>query len=604
MIKSVHMREDYDRFDEWGNYIPYEPTDEELLKADEIKKALGLALERAREDDPMDHYTGYDTTQMREESALEKVAEQFDVDVDFVAELAAEVDNEMFAQQIKEQEWAEKNLKGDEYDKWYRGELDVRPLMLKNSKKIQSAADVRKTLTGFMKSDFCDLEKSETEEFKQFLADEKGVYEEDYSKLRPLSEWLEFLSDFEELKEVTSSKKIQSLNISLDNDTKKLLDKLEKKVGHELEIKFADAEKTVPYVDVEKFKDGEVCVSEGYLNRLSEDLLFDGYSAPVDGFIKVYLNPEIMYTTSVSSSKKIQSNTVTSTLPPALDIFLKDLAQMQGLFDYGDIIDFSKRATDEDLKELKKLRQQANEAAEYDDEEDLGRIAKNVLKIILKSSKVIKSGYVIKVTETDNDYTYSPTYVNGNSWQSKEPQIFETKEDAQEQAEDFRKYLDKERRLMGGRWQYKLEIVESSCKLVKSDAASEQKLKEDLIRQGYTEDEANQIIGQRKPQDVQSGKKLVKSSRDIYDIIMDYSSWSGGDDVMLDVAGQCAEELKNNGYSKEDFEKLIQETGGIYGEDQEGNWDRDFVDAISKNLSQSKQIKSDVDIAYYKKLGK
>lgn len=88
--------------------------------------------------------------------------------------------------------------------------------------------------------------------------------------------------------------------------------------------------------------------------------------------------------------------------------------------------------------------------------------------------------------------------------------------------------------------------------------------------------------------------KQIKSSKDIYDIMMDYSSWSGGDDVMLDVAGQCAEELKNNGYSKEDLEKLVQETGGIYGEDQEGNWDRGFVDAILKNLSQSKQIKSDI----------
>ena len=96
------------------------------------------------------------------------------------------------------------------------------------------------------------------------------------------------------------------------------------------------------------------------------------------------------------SSRKIQSNTVTSTLPPALDTFLKDLAQMKGLFDYGDITDFSKRATNNDLKELKKLRQQANEAAEYDDEEDLERIAKNVSKIILKSSKMIESALTQK----------------------------------------------------------------------------------------------------------------------------------------------------------------------------------------------------------------
>ena len=93
---------------------------------------------------------------------------------------------------------------------------------------------------------------------------------------------------------------------------------------------------------------------------------------------------------------------------------------------------------------------------------------------LMSSRKPIKSGYVIKVTETDNDNTYSPTYVNGDSWQSKEPQIFETEEDAQEQAEDFRKYLNKRVRSLGGRWQYKLEIVKSSRKSIKSGISPEQ----------------------------------------------------------------------------------------------------------------------------------
>lgn len=101
------------------------------------------------------------------------------------------------------------------------------------------------------------------------------------------------------------------------------------------------------------------------------------------------------------------------------------------------------------------------------------------------SKKSIKSGYVIKVTETDDDYTYSPTYVNGDSWQSKEPQIFETEEDAQEQAEDFRKYLNKRHRSMGGRWQYKLEVVKSSRKPIKSSTVYSDSFDE-MVQKDFT----------------------------------------------------------------------------------------------------------------------
>ena len=140
----------------------------------------------------------------------------------------------------------------------------------------------------------------------------------------------------------------------------------------------------------------EFFLDKGDAEKRAEEIESEDYEV-VEGEVTVFvsfdeLKSVVVNEKAITSKRKIQSNTVTSTLPPALDTFLQDLAQMKGLFDYRDIIDFSKRATDKDLKELKKLRRQANEAAEYDDEEDLERIAKNVSKIILKSSKKIQSG--------------------------------------------------------------------------------------------------------------------------------------------------------------------------------------------------------------------
>ena len=81
----------------------------------------------------------------------------------------------------------------------------------------------------------------------------------------------------------------------------------------------------------------------------------------------------------------------------------------------------------------------------------------------------IKSGYIIEVTETDNGNAFAPTYVNGNSWQSENPQIFETREDAEEMADDFRKYLNKKVHYMHGRYQYKIKVIESSRESIKSE---------------------------------------------------------------------------------------------------------------------------------------
>ena len=92
-------------------------------------------------------------------------------------------------------------------------------------------------------------------------------------------------------------------NVYLNEDTKKLLDKLEKKVGHGLTITFADREHSVPMVEVEKYLPNNKGVSEGYLDRLSEDLLFDGYASTQNNTIRIYLDPAIMYTKPLTSSK-------------------------------------------------------------------------------------------------------------------------------------------------------------------------------------------------------------------------------------------------------------------------------------------------------------
>ena len=109
----------------------------------------------------------------------------------------------------------------------------------------------------------------------------------------------------ESSKKQIKSAKIPS-NVHLNEDTKKLLDKLEKKVGHELKIKFlGEREDGIPYVTVEKIlPNGKWGVTEGYLDRLSEDLLFDGYSIGNDANeLKVFLDPSIMYTMPLKSSK-------------------------------------------------------------------------------------------------------------------------------------------------------------------------------------------------------------------------------------------------------------------------------------------------------------
>lgn len=140
-LKSDYTRSDSERFDEYGYFNPYTPTEEELAKKDEIKKVLEQELSDAYEPDPMDDYAGYDSTNERIDMACERVAKQFNVDTDFVDQIAGEIQNEANEMNFKEWEWVNTpgNLTGEQYDQYMNGELDVRPLMLKNSRQIKSS---------------------------------------------------------------------------------------------------------------------------------------------------------------------------------------------------------------------------------------------------------------------------------------------------------------------------------------------------------------------------------------------------------------------------------------------------------------------------------
>ena len=122
-IKSAYTREDYDRFDEMGNFIPYKPTSEELAKKDEIKTVLEQELSDAYEPDPMDDYVGYDSTNERIDMACERVAKQFGVDTDFVEDIAGEIQNEDYARTMAESEWIYEHCKDkDKFWDWQNGE--------------------------------------------------------------------------------------------------------------------------------------------------------------------------------------------------------------------------------------------------------------------------------------------------------------------------------------------------------------------------------------------------------------------------------------------------------------------------------------------------
>ena len=89
-------------------------------------------------------------------------------------------------------------------------------------------------------------------------------------------------------------------------------------------------------------------------------------------------------------SGALEENSVSGSLPASADGFLQDVAQMYGGIDYTDIMHFAKKATSTEIRKIQSLRKKAELAAEEDDEEAIGRIAKQAasyVKSVLAESK-------------------------------------------------------------------------------------------------------------------------------------------------------------------------------------------------------------------------
>lgn len=87
------------------------------------------------------------------------------------------------------------------------------------------------------------------------------------------------------------------------------------------------------------------------------------------------------------SKRVMRENRVGSNefVPDSIDSFLQDIAQYSGFFSYNDITAFEKGVltpNNENVKALRKLRRQAKEVEEYEDDEELDRICQDVADLI------------------------------------------------------------------------------------------------------------------------------------------------------------------------------------------------------------------------------
>lgn len=138
------------------------------------------------------------------------------------------------------------------------------------------------------------------------------------------------------------------------------------------------------------------------VNNLSKDPMADDFGddvcADLENNYDIYVpqNPvkyadwcdAVMSEVSRQLSNKeelTEGNNVSSQLPPAIDSFLQDIAQMYETITYADIM--KHQYSEEDMKKLTNLRRRFREEAQYNDEESdaiMQKIANKVALIIKK----------------------------------------------------------------------------------------------------------------------------------------------------------------------------------------------------------------------------
>ena len=78
----------------------------------------------------------------------------------------------------------------------------------------------------------------------------------------------------------------------------------------------------------------------------------------------------------VKKKKLTEGNNVSSQIPPALDSFLQDIAQMYGTITYKDIMEHE--YTEEELKKLKNYRRRFRAESPYEGDEEADAIMQNI----------------------------------------------------------------------------------------------------------------------------------------------------------------------------------------------------------------------------------
>ena len=110
---------------------------------------------------------------------------------------------------------------------------------------------------------------------------------------------------------------------------------------------------------------------------------------------------------SLTTDKSLnEGNSVSGKIPPALDSFLQDIAQMYGTIDYGDIMDHD--YTEDDIRKLNNLRRRFTTWAQYDEDDEevkakLNEIANKVAEILKKIDENINTADEEDNNKIDNE---------------------------------------------------------------------------------------------------------------------------------------------------------------------------------------------------------
>ena len=158
---------------------------------------------------------------------------------------------------------------------------------------------------------------------------------------------------------------------------------------------FSTAEEIVQYFEEKDLGDGSAFVVklEG-----PNGIIYDMGQTKEDFIEQVKENDEMLtyYRDVLGIDESLnEGNSVSGKIPPALDSFLQDIAQMYETIDYGDIMDHD--YTEDDIRKLNNLRRRFITWAQYDEDDEevkakFNEIANKVAEILKRADEGMNEG--------------------------------------------------------------------------------------------------------------------------------------------------------------------------------------------------------------------